>query len=127
MKSILILATLALLSGCGEPEGTGGGKLDGGRFQTKINGTPVTIELDPGMGRFSGRVVNRFFGSYEVSDDKITFSQVASTLMLGPPDAAEAEGIFFMFLPQVESYSMKDDRLVLKTSTGAAMKFTRVD
>ena len=122
MKTLPILATLALLLGCGESEEA----LTGGRFKTEINGTPITIELDPGIGRFSGQAVNRFFGSYEIADGKITFSQVASSMMMDLPDAMEAEDKFFKFLPQVESYSMKNGKLVLKAPSGTTMKFTRV-
>lgn len=51
---------------------------------------------------------NRFFGDYEMTDTKLTFSPMGATRMACPNDS-DWEREFFQMLETVEGYTMKDN------------------
>ena len=126
MKTITILATLALLSACGQGEGTATTTDISGNFQTTLNDTPVKLTLDTQAGNFHGRVVNNFRGPLTVTNGTINFGMAAATMMMGLPSAMEAEHNLFQFLPTVTTYRLTEGRLTLKAADGNSMTFERV-
>lgn len=87
------------------------------------NGTNITLNFDAAENRVSGKVVNNFFGPYELDGNSLKFGMVGSTMMMGPEDAMKTEYEFFQFLGKVESYSLEGNKLILKTADGS-MEFT---
>jgi putative lipoprotein len=72
-----------------------------------------TITFGP-EGQVSGSGgVNRFFGSYGVSGDRVEFGQLASTLMAGPEPAMEQEQRFLAVLGGSVRYAVDGDVLTL--------------
>ena len=63
--------------------------------------------------------VNRYFGGYERVGEALTFSDVVSTRIGGPPHLMEIESIYFEILRAVSTHRMVDDRLELCDHTGA--------
>lgn len=63
----------------------------------EIGGEPVTLERLPTLsfnadGRISGSTgVNRMMGGYELAGDRLSFSQMATTMMAGSPEASKVE------------------------------------
>ena len=94
---------------------------------THPNGTPISLAFDASENRFYGSVANRYFGTYAADGQKmeIRMSQVASSMMMGLPQAMEAEGAYFKFLQKVTAFSFDGDTLTLKTDDGETMTFSR--
>ena len=77
-----------------------------------ISGTDVTLSLKAD-GTFAGQsYVNRYFGEYTLDGNKITFTQMGSTLMFGPE--IEKEDAFFAALAGEQTYEIVDGKLVLE-------------
>ena len=94
---------------------------------THPNGTPISLAFDASENRFYGSVANRYFGTYAADGKKmdIRMSQVASSMMMGSPQAMEAEGAYFKFLQKVKTYTLNGDTLTLKADDGETMTFSR--
>ncbi len=88
-----------------------------------LNNIPTTIVFSED-GKFNGKVVNYLMGKYSVGkDNNLTISDVASTMMMGPEEAMEAEQNFIQIIPKVKSYKMQGDYLVLITENGGELLF----
>ncbi len=119
---ILTVALLMMLAACsGEdvaPLKTGSYKL-----VDSLNNIPTIVSFAEN-GRFNGKVVNNMMGSYKLGDNgRISFSPIATTLMMGPEDAMEAEQNFLQILPRIKSYKMQGNYLVLITDNGGELVF----
>ena len=102
--------------------------LGGGKFRTTAaNGTPIYIEFDNTENRFYGRVVNRYIGAYTTDGNSLNMniSQIASTMMMGLPDAMEAETEYFKFLPTVKQFTISGNSLIFISANGEKMTFER--
>ena len=91
------------------------------------NGTPIMLAFDASESRFHGRVANAYFGSYTIDRNgiRLRMSQVASSMMMGPPAAMEAEGAYFKFLRKVKTFALDGDTLTLKADDGETLTFNR--
>lgn len=70
-------------------------------------------------GRFSGSGgVNRIMGDYRVEGATLSFSDAASTMMAGPPEAMAQEQAILAALPRVRSFRIIGDRLLLLDDAG---------
>lgn len=88
-----------------------------------LNGIPTIISFSDD-GRFSGKIVNNIMGNYTInSNSGIKFGDAASTMMMGPDDAMEAEQNFIQILPKIKSYKMQGNYLVLVTENGGELLF----
>lgn len=93
-----------------------------------VNGGPVVVAdqmrepqlvLNGQDGRFAGSGgVNRLMGGYTVDGTTLTFSQVASTMMAGPPEAMAQEQVIVAALGRVRGYRITGDQLTLLDETG---------
>jgi putative lipoprotein len=73
----------------------------------------ATLEFLEG-GRVGGRgSCNRFFGSAEISGEKIAFGQIGSTMMGCAADVARQEAAYFRALKDAERFSVEGARLLL--------------
>jgi len=102
--------------------------LVGGKFKTTAaNGTPIYIEFDGMENRFYGRVVNRYIGAYTTDGNSLdmNISQIASTMMMGLPDAMETEAEYFKFLPTVKQFTISGNSLIFISGSGEKMTFER--
>ena len=118
----LVLAFILFLAACGS-EQTPTFKIGSYKLTDALNNVPTTINFFED-GRFSGKVVNNMMGSYTLGDDNsITFSPIATTMMMGPDAAMEAEQNFLQILPKVKAYKMQGNYLVLITDNGGELVF----
>jgi putative lipoprotein len=70
-------------------------------------------------GRFAGSGgVNRLMGGYTVDGTGLTFSQVASTMMAGAPEAMQQEQAIVAALGAVRGFSIAGDQLTLFDEPG---------
>lgn len=120
-KFTFLMAALLALAGCSKPAPDFKGKQ-----YTMINpqnGVEITLGFDKVEPRYFGKVVNNYFGSYEINDQKIKFGPAASTMMMGPENEMEAERNYLQILPRVVSWRLSDSTLVLVTDNGQEIGF----
>lgn len=126
MKKILgVLALVLVMAGCGSKEETFKGKEY--TLVNPENDVEVMLGFDAKENRFYGKVVNNFFGSYELEGNKIKFGQTGSTMMMGPREAMEAERNFLDILPEVTNIDLKKKEMVLTTSDKKYILFKEVE
>lgn len=122
-KLFSILAGICLFVGCsnaGEQISLAGKKFV---MQNSEAGTTVTLEFADSGNDYYGQVVNNYFGSYKIFNDRITFSAGGTTMMMGPREEMEAEGRYFADLDKVRNFTLQNDVLTLITSDGKALEF----
>jgi putative lipoprotein len=95
---------------------------------TEVDGAPVTftdvirepnLVLQSQESRFAGSGgVNRLMGAYTLDGDSLTFSNAASTMMAGPPEAMAQEQAIVSALPNVRRFAIVGDQLTLLGDTG---------
>ena len=124
MKKLLsLLLEICFLAGCSNSVEQI--SLSGKKFvmQNSESGTTVTLEFSDNGNDYYGQVVNNYFGSYKIFNDKITFSAGGTTMMMGPREEMEAEGRYFADLDKVKSFTLQNDVLTLTTSDGKVLEF----
>ena len=94
----------------------------------EVDGQPVAavqqmrepqLVLNGQDGRFAGSGgVNRLMGGYTVDGKGLTFSQVASTMMAGAPEAMQQEQTIVVALGAVRGFSIAGDQLTLVDDSG---------
>ena len=90
------------------------------------NGAEITLGFDGKDKRFFGRsAINRYFGTYKTEGDRLTFGPAGSTMMAGPGHLMAAEREYMQFLPQVATYRLDGNRLILSKANGESMVFER--
>ena len=95
---------------------------------TEVNGQPVVVSdgirepnlvLQSQESRFAGSGgVNRLMGGYTLDGAALTFSNAASTMMAGPPEAMAQEQTIVAALPSVRGYAIDGDQLTLLGDAG---------
>ena len=122
-KFLMMLLGICFLTGCSNTVEQI--SLAGKKFvmQNSEAGTTVTLEFADSGNDYYGQVVNNYFGSYKIFNDKITFSAGGTTMMMGPREEMEAEGRYFADLDKVRNFTLQNDILTLITSEGKALTF----
>lgn len=122
-KFLMMLLGICFLTGCSNTVEQI--SLAGKKFvmQNSEAGTTVTLEFADSGNDYYGQVVNNYFGSYKIFNDKITFSAGGTTMMMGPREEMEAEGRYFADLDKVRNFTLQNDILTLITSDGKALTF----
>lgn len=135
MKSLLLLFCLALFGvSCNSSKNMA--KLDGVKWELKSlndrevkltdNNSEVYLQFNEAEKKVSGRGgCNRFFGNYEMDGDKLKFSPLGATRMACPDLQLETE--FFKALETVDTYSIKDGLLSLKSKNKVVAVFNKAE
>lgn len=94
----------------------------------EVAGRPVTVTdgarephivLHGQDGRVAGSGgVNRLMGGYALQGDSLTFAQMATTMMAGPPEAMQQEQAILSALQAVRGYRISGDILTLLDDAG---------
>ena len=95
---------------------------------TEVNGQPIVVTdglREPSLvlqgqdNRFSGSGgVNRLMGGYTLVGNALSFSNAASTMMAGPPEAMAQEQTIVAALARVRGYTIAGDQLTLLDDAG---------
>ncbi len=121
MKKLIYL-TIIFLCAC-SVEQSPSFKAGSYKLVDSLNNIPTTITFSQD-GKLNGKVVNYLMGTYELKDkNTITFGPLASTMMMGPQEAMEAEQNFLQIIPKIKSYKMQGNYLVLITENGGELLF----
>lgn len=119
------MAALFMMFGCSSSEPT---SFKGKEYQmiNAQNNAEIKLGFDTKEDRYFGKIVNNFFGGYELKGDKISFGPAGATMMMGPPDMMEVEMNFLQIMPKIVSYHFVDKTLVFVTDNGQELAFKEV-
>lgn len=91
------------------------------------NSAEITIGFESKSNRFFGRsAVNRYFGSYKTEGNKLTLTFADVTRMAGPGHLMVAEREYIQFLPEVVSYRLDGNRLIISKANGESLVFEKI-
>lgn len=121
MKKLGLMLTVLFLTACGKPT------LKGNYYvlSTSPVDMPISIAFSDTENQFNGKAVNSYFGTYQINGNHITFSQIGSTKMMGPPEQMKAEDTYFEELSHVRSYRMAENYLILILENGKELLFDK--
>jgi putative lipoprotein len=133
MRKTLLAATVlaVLLAACADPGEEGAsdptteswvlqaGTLDGADIPI-VEGFPITLVFDQPEGMAGGKsACNQWFGSYTLSGNELTFTDIAGTLMACTDEGVmDSETAFLTAMEFVEIYTLEGNELNL---TGEAV------
>ncbi|MBQ7413715.1 MAG: META domain-containing protein [Alphaproteobacteria bacterium] len=89
---------------------------------TTPSGLVILLRFDPNENRYFGRAVNHYFGTYQLSDQALTFGPTGSTMMMGLSDQMTDEAAYFHKLSQVHSYQLTPESVVFYLSDGTSFQ-----
>jgi heat shock protein HslJ len=129
-KSHLLLTALfilAILTSCSsvKPDISGDWKLVS--YGDAVNSTSALPDIDTSIkfenGQMSGNVgCNGFGGSYELKNDKVTFSGIMSTLMFCEQTSAQEQGVLGVFSDNAAlQIQVNGDSLSITSADGASV------
>lgn len=123
MKNIWAAILCALVIGCAPK-----GELKGHDYilLDAPQGMEITLGFDGEGGKFYGRAVNNYFGSYTLDANKIKFSMVGSTMMAAPEPLMNAETQYFKALSEVSEITFDGKKIVLSNGD-AKMVFEQAE
>ncbi len=126
MKKLLsLMFALTLTAACSAQENSFKGKEY--KMNDAANNAEITLGFDAKESRFFGRVVNNYFGQYEMDGNTIKFGPAGATMMAGPENLMKAESQYLMTLPTVNSFVLEGQKLTLKTADGKELVFEEVE
>ena len=122
MKKILLsLMSGILLCSCQ----TNPYALDSATYHYQLNGTPISISFNAKEKRFSGKVVNNYFGTYEQSEEAITLHPLGATMMMGPENAMQAEQHWIQLLTKVKTIQKTENGLILTLNNNQKLMLSK--
>lgn len=90
------------------------------------NDATITLTFSGEDNRYFGKVLNNYFGSYEMQDNgSLHLSGAASTMMAGPRDLMQLEQDYFIKLSKVIGYEISGERLTLHLSNNDKLEFKK--
>lgn len=124
LKKLLSILIMALgLTACTKSESIKGNEYI---MSDAPNGAEITLMFSDTDNRASGKVVNRYFGTYTIDGNKLTFGPMASTMMMGPEPLMQAEYQYLQDLPKTVSYEATSNGLTLNLSDNRQLKFKKI-
>ena len=123
-KIVYVLSLLFAISACGGDNTT----FENNAYQLRNakNCAEITLGFDGKDKRFFGRsAINRYFGTYKTEVNKLTFGRAGRTMMAVPEHLMVAEREYMQFLPQVATYRLDGNRLILSKANGESIVFER--
>ncbi|MBR5130094.1 MAG: META domain-containing protein [Alphaproteobacteria bacterium] len=90
------------------------------------NDTTITLTFSGEDNRYFGKVLNNYFGSYEMQDNgHLTLSGAASTMMAGPRDLMQLEQEYLIKLNKVREYKINEEILTLYLTDGQTLIYKK--
>lgn len=111
-KLVLILLSLLILAGCNKmAENNIINNINHHEFKLESN-NKITIGFD-NSSVYGSAGVNRYMGSYTIKDNKITFGQMGTTMMMGLPEDMDNETAYLKSLSDNVSISYENNVLTI--------------
>ena len=123
-KIVYVLSLLFMITACNGDNTTF--ENNAYKLRNAKTGAEITLGFDGKDKRFFGRsAINRYFGTYKTEGVRLTLGPAGSTLMAGPGHLMASELEYIQFLPQVATYRLDGNRLILSKANGESMVFER--
>lgn len=121
-KIVYVLSLLFILSACGNDNTT---FVDNAyKLRNAKNGADITLGFNGEENRYFGRsAINRYSGTYKTEGNKLNLGMAGSTMMAGPEPLLAAERDYLQFLPQVATYRLDGNLLILSKANGESLIF----
>lgn len=100
-------------------------QLDNSVYHYQLNNIPITISFDAKENRFSGKVVNNYFGTYEQQGSSITLHPLGATMMMGPETAMQAEQHWIQLLAKVKTIQKTENGLILTLNNNQKLMLSK--
>ncbi|WP_067138958.1 META domain-containing protein [Oceanivirga salmonicida] len=71
--------------------------------------------------------VNNYFGDYTLTDGKIKFGEIATTLMAGPEKEMQLEQLYLKLLEESNSYSYKGEKLFITNDNNKLIFISNIE
>lgn len=126
VRTLAIGACMLAVAACGN-DNPDASALRGANFVSAGPDVTISLAFAPDEMTVHGRIVNLYNGGYTADGNKIKFGEMATTRMMGPVDAMNAEQEYFQFLSTVQEYNFSDGRLTLRNAAGTEMVFNQVE
>jgi len=125
-KYVFTLLALLILAACAGGSASVEGTWKLVSYGDPTNQTPAAPDVDTSIefkdGLVNGNVgCNGFGGNYEVDGDKITFSEVVSTLMFCEGPVGDQETATLNVLHETASFVLDGDTLTLTSGDGSSV------
>ena len=90
------------------------------------NDATITLTFSGEDNRYFGKVLNNYFGTYEMQDNgSLHLSGAASTMMAGPRDLMQLEQEYLIKLSKVIGYEISGETLTLHLSNNDKLEFKK--
>ncbi len=110
-KYILILAPFIIFAGCNINSNKVNKLINNKEFYLESN-SKITIGFDNGSVYGSGGV-NRYVGGYTIKKNKISFTQLGTTMMMGLPEDMDNESQYLKSLKDNMTITYEDNILTI--------------
>lgn len=91
-------------------------------YETKIDNVPVLLSFDKKEGRFFGKIVNNYFGTFRLTGSNITLTPSGSTMMMGPENEMKVEQQWLAILPKISSFETSNNNIIFHLTDGTTIK-----
>lgn len=97
-------------------------------IEMPLAGNPVTLIFDEGGNSAGGNAsCNQYSGSFRAKGGKVTFGEIASTMMYCMDEGVmEQETRYLQLLASAHTAHVEGDGLLLETGDGIVMRFARL-
>jgi len=121
MKKYVFILLMFCLWACGKENSIKGKEY----VYLAPSGFQITLGFDLTENRYFGKGVNKFFGFYNRDQNKLSFQEPSSTMMMGNRRHMAEEENFLDALSRVQFFEVTDTDLVLITQGNERFVLTR--
>ena len=126
LKCLALVGTVVALAAC--DRGTNNADaLRGTNYLANQDGVNIALSFDPANNTVHGQIVNMYNGPYTIDGNKITFGNIATTMMMGPADAMAVEQEYLEFMRGTTTYELGAETLTIRGANGQEIVFEQVD
>ena len=120
MKKFWVILSIFFLWACGKEISFKGKEYI---YQT-ATGFQISLGFDAHTNRYFGKGVNKYFGTYDINGNQISFQTPSSTMMMGDSFDMTEEERFFNMLANVKTFELTQQNLTLITKENKRYNLT---
>ena len=114
----VVVGILFLLGAC-RPEPT----VRGNTYFLRGSPLEISLSFDAHENRYFGKVVNRYYGTYQMDENTISFSSPSSTMYSGDEDDLVLEETYLSDLSTAKTYRLDENTLTLHLTNHKELVF----
>jgi len=122
MKGFLVILILTIFTACNNLNSVEN-VIEGKTYTLNTKGISSIPTIKFKDGKITGQVLNRFFTSYRIVNDKILIDSISKTKMAGPSSTMRKEREFTRDLEKASKININGKSLTLTTTDGKILHF----